>query len=110
LRLETVNAALLYQKTRPREAPAVSMPRPLVDRFALVHDANRVHLSAIVDMKDSATVRRPFMTPRAEFPMQKKRTRMHNQRISIFVNLPLSKLDSVALQSRLDSIGTLKPE
>jgi inorganic triphosphatase YgiF len=31
--------------------------------------------------------------------------RMLNNRISIFVNLPISSLDSLALQSELDAIG-----
>ena len=32
--------------------------------------------------------------------------RMLNQRISIFVNLPLSSLDQLSLQDKLDAIGT----
>jgi len=33
-----------------------------------------------------------------------------NRRISIFVSLPLEKLDRIALQKRLDQIGTTRPE
>ena len=34
--------------------------------------------------------------------------RMLNNRISIFASLPLSKLDKLALQKRLDAIGMTK--
>jgi len=36
--------------------------------------------------------------------------RMLNQRISIFSNLPISSLDKLALQKRLDEIGTMQQE
>lgn len=35
--------------------------------------------------------------------------RMLNQRISIFVNLPLSSLDQLSLQDKLDKIGDAQP-
>ena len=34
--------------------------------------------------------------------------RMLNQRISIFVNLPLDKLSKLSLQKQLDEIGRLR--
>jgi hypothetical protein len=36
--------------------------------------------------------------------------RMLSNRISIFVNLPMTTLDRISLQSRLDAIGTTQPE
>jgi protein-tyrosine-phosphatase len=36
--------------------------------------------------------------------------RMLNNRISVFINLPLRSLDKVALQKRLDDIGQTRPE
>jgi len=35
--------------------------------------------------------------------------RMMNNRITIFLNLPLAKLDKLSLQTRLDDIGQVKP-
>jgi hypothetical protein len=35
--------------------------------------------------------------------------RMLNQRIGIFVNLPVASLDSLSLQAKLDEIGRTKP-
>ena len=62
-------------------------------------------MSAHWGVPDPATVEGSDVVKRAAFA---DTMRMLFQRISIFTSLPLTSLDKLSLQKRLDEIGTIK--